>query len=71
MKLRVAFRDERALLRIPDLIVEDVTPTVVSEHCAPYLRKHKGWWVELDVWSSGGLIHLPKKHNIVITVSRA
>lgn len=69
--LRVTFQDEKSLLRIPDLLIEDVTPSAVSNHCHAALRRYKGWWLEMDVWSTTGVIHLPKKHDIRITVAKA
>lgn len=68
--VRVSFVDEKALIRIPDLLTEDATPTVIGDHCRSHLRKYKGWWIEMDVWNTGGAIHLPRKHNIMIRVTK-
>jgi hypothetical protein len=69
--VRVGFSDEKRVITIPDLVAEDPTPATIATHVAPYLRKYKGWWVEMDAWNQGGLIHLPKNHNLVITVVKA
>lgn len=60
----VRFRDERAVITIPDLTTTDtITATRIATHAHPHLLKYSGEWsVGMNRFNASGVIEFRKKH---------